>query len=149
MPNFTDVLSIQLEDIKPLKPLPAGQYLALINDYETTQKGKNNTSCIVFKLRLMQALDQTPAFQEQLYDALDGRSLNDIPISHILWLTPDSMYRTKIFFEDHLGIRGMAINQALANAVGKQLIVTIGHYVIERENEPPRVAMEIKSTAKA
>ena len=91
----------------------------------------------------MQALDTSPAFQEQLIEALDGRSLSDVPISHILWLTPDSMYRTKSFFEDHLGIRGMGIGDALANAVGKQLIVVIGHY--ERDGQ---IRMEIKSTAK-
>ena len=126
--NFAEILSMQLDDIKPLKPLPAGQYLAIVVDEpEVTQKGKNSNSCIIFKLRLMQALDQSPAFQEQLYDALDGKSLSEIVLKHTLWLTPDAIYRVKIFFEDHLGIRGMAIKEARANAIGKELIVTIGH----------------------
>ena len=60
--NFAEILSMQLDDIKPLKPLPAGQYLAIVVDEpEVTQKGKNSNSCIIFKLRLMQALDQSPS----------------------------------------------------------------------------------------
>ena len=144
--NFAEILSMQLDDIKPLKPLPPGSYLAVISNDpppHTEQRGKNNNHCIVFKIKLMQALDQSPSFQDQLYDALDGKSLSDVPINHTLWLTNDSMYRVKIFFEDHLGIRGMGIGDALANAVGKQLIVVIGHY--ERDGQ---IRMEIKSTAK-
>jgi hypothetical protein len=150
MPNFTDILNQDFDTMKPPKPLPPGEYLAIIADQpEITQRGKNNNHCVVFPIKLVQALDQSPKFQSEIAEALDGKSLSDIRLQNTLWLTPDAAYRLKAFLQDHLGIDAKNASEAIAQSPGKQLIVTIGHYVSNKEGEAPRVGMEIRATAKA
>jgi len=150
MASFQDILNTPMEDIKPPKPLPPGEYLSLIDGQpEITQRGKNQNHCVVFPIKLVQPLDQTPAFQQQLVDALEGKALTEVKLSNTMWLTPDSAYRLKNFLSDHLGIDARTPSEAISQAAGKQLIVTIGHYIIQKEGEEPRIGMEIKSTAKA
>jgi hypothetical protein len=149
-PSFEDILSMPIADIKPPKPLPAGEYLALIESHEVTEKGKNKNHCVIFSIRPTQALNQDPTFQQDLIDALEGKNLRDRKLSHTLWLTPDAAYRLRIFLIDHLGLEDVSnLKHALSMVSGKELIVTIGHYVSTREGEAPQVGMEIKATAKA
>jgi hypothetical protein len=150
MPSFQDILNTPMEDIKPPKPLPPGEYLGIIDGQpEITQRGKNQNHCVIFPIKLVQALDSSPAFQQQLIEALEGKSLTEVKLSNTMWLTPDSAYRLKSFLTDHLGIKAGTPTEAISQAMGKQLLVTIGHYIVQKEGEAPRVGMEIKSTAKA
>jgi hypothetical protein len=150
MSSFQDILNTPMEEIKPPKPLPPGEYLAIIDGQpEVTQRGKNNNHCVVFPLRLVQALDSSPAFQQQVHDALEGKQISDVKLSNTLWLTNDAAYRLKNFLSDHLGIVARTPSEALSQAPGKQLIVSIGHYIVQKEGEEPRIGMEIKSTGKA
>ena len=147
MVAFQDILSMPLDDIKPPKPLPIGEYLGLIDGVpEITQRGKNNNHCVVFPIRLAQPVRVDPG---ALTEALDGKSLSDVKLNHTLWLTPDSVHRMKAFLVDHLGIEAKNLQEAIGQAPGKQLMVSIGHYVTSKEGEAPRVGMEIKATAKA
>jgi hypothetical protein len=147
--SFEDILSLPVEEVKVPIPLPPGQYLAMVGDHEVTKKGKKETPCVVLKVQLMQALDQTPAFQQSLVDVLNGKPLMDVPISYTLWLTSDAAFRLKIFLLDHLGIEAGTLKEALAYSRGKQFVATIAQYPITRDGEDPRVGMEIKSTSKA
>jgi hypothetical protein len=147
MSTFQDILSMPMDDIKPPKPLPIGEYIGLIDGSpEVTQRGKNNNHCVVFPIRLAQPVRVD---QLALTEALDGKALTDVKLNYTLWLTPDSVHRLKSFLVDHLGIEAGNLNEAISQAPGKQLMVSIGHYVSSREGEAPRVGMEIKATAKA
>lgn len=150
MASFEDILNTPVNEHKPPKPLPPGEYLGLIDGQpELTQRGKNQTHCVVFPIKLMQALNQSPTFQQELTEALEGKSLSDVRLSNTMWMTPDSAYRLGQFLNDHLGIEGVSTREAISMSQGKQLIVTVGHYVVTREGEAPRIGMEIKSTARA
>src|SRR5215831_2108245 len=145
MPNFQDILNTQLEEIKPPKPLPPGEYLGLIMDEpQITQRGKNQNHCVVFPIKLIQAISQDAAFQQELTNALEGKAIGDVKLSHMLWLTPDSAFRLKVFLVDHLGIEGAATPaQAISMARGRNLIISLGHYVNQREGEAPTIGMDI------
>jgi hypothetical protein len=148
--SFEDILSLPVEEVKVPIPLPPGQYLSKIDGQPNiTQKGKKNTDCVIFPVQLVQALDQSPAFQQSLADALNGKMLTQVRLDHTLWVTPDAAFRLKIFLLDVLGIEAKTLREAIAYAPGKQLIVTIGHYTTTRDGEMPRVGMEIKSASKA
>lgn len=147
MTSFTEILNTPFEDIKPPKPLPAGEYLGLVDGVpEITKRGKNDTDCIVFPIRLVQPVNVDAT---ALAEALDGKALTDIKLSHTVWVTPESAWRMKAFLKDHLGIKATNGSQALAEAPGKQLMVTIGHYVTNKDGEAPRVGMQINATARA
>jgi hypothetical protein len=149
-PSFENILSMPVAEVKVPVPLPPGQYLAMIDGQPAfAQKGKNKTDCVVFPVQLLQALDQSPAFQQSLVDVLKGKLLTQVSLDYTLWVTPDAAFRLKTFLLDHLGIEAGTLKEAIAYAPGKQLIVTIGHYTTTRDGEMPRVGMEIKSTSKA
>src|SRR5262249_51443580 len=128
MLSFEDILNRPMEDLTAPKPLPVGEYLGIIEKYEITQRGKNQNHCVVFTIRLAQALNQDPSFQRDLIEALDGKPLSDKKLPYVLWLTEDSAFRLRIFLVDHLGIEGMTkVTEALASTGGKELIVSISH----------------------
>jgi hypothetical protein len=147
---FKEILNMPVQEVKVPTPLPAGQYLAVIVGQPVlTQKGKKNTDCVIFPVQMLQALDQSPAFQQSLVDALKGKMLTEVRLDYTLWVTPDAAFRLKIFLLDHLGIEAGTLREAIAYAPGKQFIATISHYTTTRDGEDPRIGMEIKSTSKA
>ena len=150
MASFQDILNTPMDEIKAPKPLPPGEYVALIDGQpEITQRGKNQNHCVIFPLKLLEAVNVTPAFQQQLHEALEGKALTDVKLSTTFWVTPDSAYRLRNFLVDHLGIPSkMKPQEAIAMTQGRQLVVSLGHYITQREGEEPRVGMEVKSTAK-
>jgi hypothetical protein len=151
MPSFQDILDTPMDEIKPPQPLPPGPYIALINGHpEIAQRGRNNNHCVIVSTKLVQALDTSPGFQQQLVEALNGKPLSDIQLKHTFWLTDDSKYRLANFLTDYLGVpKGKSISEGIAQIDGKQIIANVGHYTSEKEGEAPRVGMEIKSFAKA
>lgn len=147
MTSFTDILSTPFSEIRPPEPLPEGQYLALIDGQpEVTQRGARNTQCVIFPIKLIQAVSQDETFQRDLADALGHKTLGDLRLSHTMWVTEASAYRLKQFLVDHLLIEGTTnALQAISMANGRQFLATAGPSIGKDGN----VRTEIKSTARA
>lgn len=147
MANFQDILSKPAAQIEPPKPLPVGTYLCIIDGQpEFAKIGKDQTDCLNFKLKPMQALpdvDQT-ALQESLSA---GQSLSDKSIRHRLFLTEASIWRLKQFLVDHLGIEegSKTLGELIPEAQGRQVNVSLGHRV---SDDGQQVFTEVKGTAK-
>jgi hypothetical protein len=127
MTNFVDILSTPIEQVKPsFVRLPVGQYDALIEGMPSEQTiGANETPAVVFNLRLLSPINVD---MDDLYEALNGRSLNDIPLRYTHWLNGNGLFRLKIFLCDHLGIKPTGnLRQMLPEASGKQFVATITH----------------------
>lgn len=144
MSNLTDILNRPTTNIEPPKPLPPGTYLCIVDGQpEIAKIGKNNTDCVNFSLKVIQA--QPDVDQEALANALGTSALSDKKIRHRLFLTDESLWRMKQFLVDHLGLPDATIGQLLPESMGKQVLVNIGH----RPNEDgTQVFTEVKSTAK-
>jgi hypothetical protein len=142
-----------MEQIKSPNPLPQADYLALITGFaEFTQRGKNNTDCVIFPVKLAQCLSADPNVQTAVGEALDGKPLGDVKLNYLMWATPDSAYRIKQFLQNTLQITGAAnLSEALSMVPGRQLVVSLSHYISNKDKvgEDPQVTMEIKATKPA
>lgn len=142
--NFQDILNKPIDQIEAPKALPVGTYLCLVDGQpEQTTIGKNNTPCYNFSLKPVQA--QQDVDQGQLAENLNGASLQDKKIRHRLFITQDAAWRLKQFLVEHLGITPKPIIQMIPEAMGKQVMVTLGHRPSE---DGTQIFQEVKATAK-
>ena len=142
--SFQDILSKPADYIKAPVALPVGTYLALVDGQpEFAKVGQNNTDCVNFNLKPIQP--QGDVDQKQLLEALNGQSLQDKKIRHRLFVTPDSAWRLKQFLAEHLGIPVTNLGAMIPEAMGKQVMVTLGH---QASQDGTQVYQVVKSTAK-
>ena len=145
MANFSDILNKPIDDIKAPSALPTGTYLCLIDGQpELGPVGKKETPAAIFNFKPMQAM--TDVDPQLLQTALDGSSLADKKIRFTLWLTDDAAHRAKTFLIEHLGIPKASLGEMFPQAMGRQVLVSIGH---RTDGNPPQVYMDVKATAKA
>ena len=151
-PNFMSVLDKPAESLEAPKPIPVGNYLAIINGpHETKEVGQNKTLFAAFPVKLIQP--QPDVDMAALQDALtskDGtvKSLGDVKMTHDMALTENSAFIVRDWLRDVLGIdeAGKTLRQMLGEAVGKQFIATVKHGMTKSNN--PRVFASISDTAK-
>lgn len=128
MTSFQDILNKPAADVKPPKPLPIGNYLCLIDGQaELKQMGKEQNWGAIIKLKPIQAGPDVD--QAALLEALEGKSLTEIPIQTTFWVTEKAAYRLKSFLVDALGLEegSKSLGELLNDAPGKQVMVTISH----------------------
>jgi len=145
MANFQDVLNKPATDVKPPEPLPPGTYLCIVDGPgEFAKIGKNQTDCINWKLKPMQA--QPDVDQAALTQSLQGKTLQEKTIRHRSFITEESVWRLKEFLS-HLGIEegSKTLGEMIPEAPGHQVLVTVGHRASE---DGTQVFQEVKSTAK-
>ena len=124
--SFKDILDMPVDEIKePVAP-PVGTYLTLVDGQpEYAKVGQNQTDCVNFKLKLIQA--QGDVDQKQLAQYLNGGPLSEKSIRHRLFITNESKHRLKRFLVDDLGIEPSNFRQMVPEAMGKQVMAKIGH----------------------
>lgn len=145
MANFQDILNKPIDDIKAPQALPTGTYLCIVDGQpELGPVGKKETPAAIFNFKPVQPQDDVDP--QLLANALDGSSLTDKKIRYTVWLTEDSAFRAKQFLKDHLGINGASLSEMFPQAMGKQVLVNIGH---RTDGNPPQIYMDVKSTARA
>lgn len=151
MANMQDILNKPMSAIEAPKPIPAGTYLGVIDgNPEFIKSAKKQTDGCVFSVKLVQPqgdVDQA-SLQTSLQKA-DGtmKSLTDVKVKVTQWLTEDSLWRVKQFLEEHLGISpGLSLGEAIPQAMGKQVLVTIKH---RPSDDGQNLYMEVAGTAKA
>lgn len=144
MANFQDILNKPMDDIKAPVPLPIGTYLCIVDGQPTIgELGKNKNTAVTFNLKFMQA--QQDVDHAALMDALRGGSLSDRSIRYTLWVTDDAVWRLKTFLKDHLQIDATTPAAAIAQSMGRQVMVSVGH---RASDDGSQIYMDVKSTAK-
>lgn len=144
--NFQDILNKPSAEIEAPKPLPVGTYLALVDGQGEFKKiGKNNTDCVEFKMKLVQAGEDVD--QQALLESLNGKALNERHIINRQFVTEDAVWRLKKFLVEDLQIEEgtKSLGQLIPEAMGRQCYVTIGH---RASDDGSQIYMEIKQTAK-
>lgn len=151
-PNFTSILDKPAENLEAPKPIPVGNYLALISGPEVYSKvGANQTDMVSWPVKLIQPqADVDMAALNEALTSKDGtvKSLGDVKQKFDQFLTEASAFMVRDFLANTLGIdpAGKSLRQMISEALGKQMIVTIKHGLTKGDN--PRVFAQISDTAK-
>jgi hypothetical protein len=143
--SFEEILTMQLEEIKPPQALPVGTYLCIVDGQpEITRLGENQTDCVVFNLKVAQA--QSDVDQNQLAEVLNGDALLDRKITHRMFVTDRSKHRIKKFLADDLGIDPTnSLRKSIMEAAGKQVLVKLTH---KHAQDGQTIYENVLSTAK-
>jgi len=142
-PDFSALLNVNANDIKPPVPLPVGTYTFVIKSYEKGQSSKGTPS-LVFKASPLSAADDVD--QEQLQEATASKALGDYEMRLTYYVTPDSLWRLLDFFKS-LGMDtdGRTLMELLAEAQGQSFNGYVEHQVSQKN--PDQVFANIKSIA--
>lgn len=144
MANFADVLNKPAAEVEKPKPYPVGTYHCLVDGPAAIEKvGKKQTDAAIFKYKILApGPDVDPSALAEIPGGMAGKQLR-----HTMWLTEDSLYRLTQLLEDHMGIdkAGKTVGEMLAEAPGRQLMVTVGHRPSE---DGQTLYSEVKSTAR-
>ena len=143
--SFEEILTMQLEEIKPPQALPVGTYLCIVDGLpEITQLGANNTDCVVFNLKVVQA--QSDVDQRQLAEVTNGGALQDRKITHRMFVTDRSKHRIKKILADDLGIDPTnSLRRSIEEAPGRQVYVKLTHQTAQ---DGETIYENVLSTAK-
>lgn len=144
MADFTSVLDRNFDEIEKPKPIPTGTYYGqLVGVPKERQVGPEKKPVIDFNIKLTNAkvLDDPSALDT--YDLPGAR-----PVQKSFFVdTDEGVFALKQFLSSTLGITGQGrkMKELMAESVGKQLLVTVGHDVYQNQSGE----MEIASRAKA
>jgi hypothetical protein len=125
--SFKEILDMKLEEIKSSQALPTGTYRCVVwGQPEIGQVGKNQTNCVTFTLKVLQA--ENDVDETQLADVIDGGALSNRTITHRMFVTDRSKYRIKKFLVDDLGLDPInSLRESINAAMGKQVLVKLTH----------------------
>jgi hypothetical protein len=148
--NFADILEKTPADANKVL-LPKGCYLCHVDAYVYAKFGEDDTPCIDFILKPLEAVEVDP---EQFDQALEIIEIATVEIRHRLFVTEfgcqecsqKSPRKLIQFLDRDLGISVGVFAEAIANAVGKQVIVTIGH---KTSQDGSQIFLVVRKTAKA
>lgn len=140
MTDFNALLSKPAESFERPKPLPEGEYVALIGKREFgNAKNEKKTPFVRFTLQLQEALPSVD--EEALALSLGDKSLTEKTMTYDLYLVPDALWRLGQFLVEHAGAtEGIPAAEQIEEiaGTGKQVIVTIKHRVNnQKPDEPP------------
>lgn len=143
MPDFNQLLSTKMEDVKAPPPIPAGTYSAVIQSYELLESSQKKTPFVRFWIRPTDAKEDVDATALQAYGDLSKAKLRKD-----FFLTEDAFYRLKQFLEETLGIdgTGKTFNECLAQTTGASVVMSVKQSLAQ---DNVTMFSEIGSLAKA
>jgi hypothetical protein len=145
MPRFSEVATTPIDDIKPPKPIPVGDYLFLIDgppEFSTGTSQKTNEPYERYDVNARPVQHKDTVDQMMLRDALEGDKLQDRPVK-------------MAFFEPHVikafceacGCKGKTLPEQIAQLPGKQFTGHVTHNPGQRDKT--RLYANIDSYTKA
>ena len=125
MTTFTDILSKPSTEVERPKIVPRGTYVGIVQGQFKEFQAKSGTTGIEFSVALLQPhsdIDQNE-FAAAFPNGLNGRT-----VRHTVWVGEDGGFYLKEFLTKTLGLEeGPSIGELLAQAPGRQLLVTMKH----------------------
>lgn len=150
MADFTDILSKKSSEVEKPKPKPPGNYLAAIQGMPSQREAKDN-KILEFNIKLMAAKEDVDA--DRLADHPEVSSWP--PLKHSVFVNepwPLKKFLTEVLEIDP-GEEGTpsekTLGQMVAEAAGRQLIVTVANEPYVTSAGEPDIATRIKACAKA
>lgn len=133
MPDFSQLLSKPLDEVKRPPSLPAGIYYGTVHRYEVGESQNKKTPYVRFLFNL------TFAGQDIDPKDLDGVDLSKKSLRRDFYITPDAEYRLKEFLESmKITTKGRTFQSTLPDSIGQAVKLE----VVQRINkdaptEPP------------
>lgn len=151
MSSLEEILATKGSEVAPVKTVPVGTYLGVV---DTAPKigplGKNKSDAVVHQIKIMSPGDDVDPDALREYGNITGEK---IPFT--IWLTPMDesdkaksivLNRVKEFYVDTLGLDpSISIKEMIATAAGHQLYVTIRH---RPDENGKRIYADIGGTAR-
>jgi hypothetical protein len=125
MASFADILNRPVSEVKAPPPFPVGSYLAVVDGQGEWGESRNaRTKQIQFKAKLLQPQEDVDT--EKLMEWKDATGDNVIGQQVYLTFYDPQPWRLADFLK-HLGLEDMPVMEAIANAPGRQFLVTLRH----------------------
>lgn len=152
MPNFSEILSKPVESVEKPKPKPVGTYIGSVVGMPVDRTVKvqgEERGILEFKLKLSSPYEGVDA--DQL--AASGDVSAWPPFQYTIWYdTPEGEFQLRNFVENTLSIDaagGKTFGELIAQAPGKQLLVTLKHRPYQDKNTgEAEIATDVGSVAK-
>lgn len=133
--SFTDILSRPMNEVEAPKALPSGTYLGIIQgQFRQVESREKKTPGAEFTIALQRPhsdVDET-ALAVAAPEGLQGKT-----VRWTVYVGDDGGFFLKSFLNNVLGIdENMTLGEALANAPGRQLLVTL-------KNQPDRTGQRM------
>jgi len=121
MADFASILNRPVDSAEKPKPLPAGEYMLLINKREFGESMQKKTPYVRFHFTI-----QAPGPDVAL-DKLAGIDLNKKSLRSDFYLTDDSLYRLRKFLEEDLKLpsSGRPFASLIEETVGKNVVASV------------------------
>lgn len=132
MESFADILNSPVSDFKQPEPLPPGHYRVMwLPKTEIVKARTTGTEGLQFTCRLMQPMPDVDA--TKLAPDWNERELN-----YTIYVTAQSKWRLREFFEQHLRMQvdGRTSAQLRAEIGGKTSLVLIKTEVAKKNGQP-------------
>ena len=130
-PDFASIMDMPIGEIKPPKPVPAGDYLAMVVGHAEPGEATTGTPFVTITFQLLEPIEKT-VDEDDLQEALtrqDGTimPLREKTVQTRLYLTDKTAYRNALFFKN-LGIADtVPFSEAIESVAGCQTIITLKH----------------------
>lgn len=128
--DFSSILGKQRSDIEEPKPLPSGEYRALIfkPGKLDESRGEAKTPYVRFEYRLLEAMESVDPDLLAVAGGLKKKDGEPKTIGqHDFWLTEDAMYILRNFVDSVLGADNWdKLIDALPELVNQEVIITLG-----------------------
>lgn len=133
MPDFANLLSKPLDEVKRPQAIPAGTYNAMIKSYEAAESKEKKTPYIRFHFTIT-----GPGADVNAAD-LDGVDLSKKQLRRDFFITPDAEYRLKEFIEScHIDTRGRTFQSTLPDMVNQPVLLEVVQRLNkDRPTDPP------------
>lgn len=133
MPDFSQLLSKPLDDVKRPKVLPPGTYFGMVKSYELGESSEKKTPYVRINFALSHAGDDVD--QAELTDIELGKRTPRTDF----YLTPDADWRLKEFLEScHIDTKGRTFQSTLPDCVNSPVIIDMVQRINQqRPTDPP------------
>lgn len=127
MPDFSDILNRNVDDIERPKPMPVGTYKTVIKGQPRFDKStKKQTEFVEFTHNIVEAADDVD--EDSLKEYLNGEKLRGKEIKNVYYLTENSLWRIKEFL-GHCGldVDGHKLGALIEATPNCEVYLTIRH----------------------
>ena len=130
--SFSDILKTKRSEVERPSPMPVGDYVCVITGQPEQDKSKQKgTPFVRFTYKVLEAMESVD--EDQLDQWLtnakgEKKKLTEVTIKDTYYLTESALWRLEDMLKAcKLEDEDMSIEQAIPEAIGCQLIVTMVH----------------------
>ncbi len=127
--DFKELLQDRTGDVEPPKPLPSGDYDAVIESWQTGHSSKKQTPFVEFTCRLTAPKENVNEDEFEEYGGMAKLSEKTFAVPY--YLTENSKFRLAQLFQSLKLDDNVTLSDNLPNTIGAEVIATCAHQMGE------------------